>query len=308
MDEVGERPLVTSNKLRCLGLGRRPATAQGFDYDFDSCPGACPGYWKQARLSQRNVNARAKRINRQRKATHNSRRWALDSEDGAALARSNIRLPSDGGRQKPRLERQEAFQVPKTIFTSDVVENDADLYRLGLLYSDETARGSGFDLDKIVHPEPIYAIRPAKRTWKGRCAKSQYEDPSLALDLSFSSLDADFVLAQFLSSDFGTKAHPVDEAAPCCTDGDLVPASEDDSRPLHVIYELLEDSTHSLAPPPAVDIFPDLVSDSEGVEDGNDWDMVPHLQWGDSGASAVADAVEVDVGAATEAWVVLGET
>ncbi|KAK8092052.1 hypothetical protein PG997_002413 [Apiospora hydei] len=103
-----------------------------------------------------------------------------DQDDHLSLARSNFRLPGDGCRNnnnnvKPRLERQEAFRGPSVgggfVSSDDVVENDADLYRLGLLYDDgagdEENRGAGFSLDAIAHDEPLYAVRLSRRKRKG---------------------------------------------------------------------------------------------------------------------------------------------
>lgn len=51
---------------------------------------------------------------------------------------------------------------------SDVVEDDSELHRLGLLYDDEHSRGSGFNLDSVVHSEPTYIVRPTKRARRSR--------------------------------------------------------------------------------------------------------------------------------------------
>ncbi|KAH8673481.1 hypothetical protein BX600DRAFT_206142 [Xylariales sp. PMI_506] len=301
--------------------------------ELDLSPQLC---WKSQRFSQRRLNAHANRINRQRKA---ARTWVHDSDDGAALARSKARLPSDGDRRKPRLERQEAFRISqKTVYAWDVVENDAELYRMGILYDDDYARGSGFDLNAIVHPEPVYAIRTPKRTpsaaGKRRSSAgsgSDSDDEAAALlpllDLSFASLDVDLVLAQLLASPHpdDTQSWPeTDEVTHFQASAESAPVTTSyRSTPLHVIYELREDSIHSLAPLPAADIFPDLVSDSEGEEeDSSDWDLVPLLQREDSDRSALAIIAEGDeeeeeeeeeedaddASAAAEAWIVLGET
>ncbi|KAK7938001.1 uncharacterized protein PG986_014869 [Apiospora aurea] len=105
-----------------------------------------------------------------------------DQDDHLSLARSDAPLPGDGCRNnnninnvKPRLERQEAFHGPSVgggfVSSDDVVENDADLYCLGLLYDggagDEGNRGAGFSLDAIAHDEPLYAVRLSRRKRKG---------------------------------------------------------------------------------------------------------------------------------------------
>jgi hypothetical protein len=309
MDETEPQLSIPAHKLRRLGPGLRTATAKGLKYDFDCDSYTFPGFWKYDRLAQGKHNTRVNRVNRQRKAAQNSRQWILDSQDGAELARSHARLPSDASRLKPRLKRQEAFRIPKAVFTSDVIENDSDLYRLGLLYDDEHARGSGFNLDTIVHSEPIYAVRAPKRSRKSYFTERIDNCSCLALDLSFSSLGDDQALAQLLAFEFDIQCDPADEPAAQGRADDIVPVSTTQSTPLHVIYELFEDSTHSLALSPPVDVFPDSVSVSEGEEDGNnDWDLVPHLERDTSDAGSEVLAAEEDAGAAAEAWIILGET
>ncbi|KAK8108675.1 hypothetical protein PG984_014476 [Apiospora sp. TS-2023a] len=97
-----------------------------------------------------------------------------EDEDDLGLARSDIPLPGDSSHSKPRLERQGAFRGTSMgggfVSSDDVVENDADLYRLGLLYDDgdeEGNRGPGFDLNAIVHDEPVYAVRLSRQKRKG---------------------------------------------------------------------------------------------------------------------------------------------
>ncbi len=136
--------------------------------------------------------------------------WLDDEQEGRALARSTTRLPSDHAREQrpPSLERQEAFRDSSTSkkrsFSGldELVELE-ELYRIGLLYDDEHERGSGFSLDTIVHDEPLFQIRPAKR---GRGRKRNADDdgpqshaPVLPLELSFSALGADEALAAFLT-------------------------------------------------------------------------------------------------------------
>lgn len=135
----------------------------------------------------------AARVDRRRAVHHLRQRWALDVAEGAALARSSVRLPGDAASaahprsstlsRHPSLRRQEAFRADVTAksarrqvsledsVTEDEAEQDmddetAELYRLGLLYDDEHERGSLFDLGKITRPAgeaPAYTVREAKR-------------------------------------------------------------------------------------------------------------------------------------------------
>ncbi|KAK8057643.1 hypothetical protein PG996_011580 [Apiospora saccharicola] len=122
------------------------------------------------------------RLSNQANRSHRRRKTSLrtgienpdDDDDDVRLARSDVPLPGDSSHSKPRLERQEAFRGASVgggfVSSDDVVENDADLYRLGLLYDDgdeEGNRGPGFDLNAIVHEEPVYAVRLSRRKRKG---------------------------------------------------------------------------------------------------------------------------------------------
>lgn len=290
----GNQSALTPKQLKRLGRGLRPATAKSLKFNSEDLPYTdLPGYRKQCRFAHNRLNAHVNHNNRRRKAAQTPRSWVVDSEDGAALARSNIWLPSDGCRQKPRLERQEAFRVPEVVYTSDVVESDADLYRMGLLYDDEHCRGSGFNLNTIVHSDLVYEVRPSKRA---RNAQTIGHNTG-AYDIY--DEDGSLILDQFLAS--ATKACSTSEyeAAPYPT-----PAS----TPLHVIHELADGMAHSLALPPAADNFPELISDLEGEEDCNGWSMVPRLRRMSSDLSTVTEDFEENAGAVRETWIVLGET
>ncbi|KAI1879671.1 hypothetical protein JX265_002625 [Neoarthrinium moseri] len=296
---------VNGRQLRRLSRRLRPATARGLRNGLNSSLySQYTGCWKYSQHAQAKINARVNRSNRQRKAANDSCRWAIDNEDGASLARSNLWLPSDGSRQKPQLKRQEAFRVPEMVFVSDVIENDSDLYRLGLLYDDEHARGSGFDLNAIVHSDPVYAIRPAKRTRKSRCNQCTSGgnfDKSLWLDLP---IDEDLSLAELLSAEFGGTSAAINEPTPI-QDRQVDLALP---TPLHIIYELTESSTHSLAARPARRHVLDTDSCSD-EEDCDGWNVVPLLRREDSGLTALTDDSEDNPDAATaEAWIMLGET
>ncbi|KXJ97635.1 hypothetical protein Micbo1qcDRAFT_9063 [Microdochium bolleyi] len=130
--------------------------------------------------------------------TRRPRRW---EDDGRSLAAdSNIVLPSDRrrpmiatdddcshdgvatSRRTPRLVRQEAFCAASTSRnwrSQDYVDDDDELYRLGLLYdesrdqrhgmtgscspawtaADEIIQSAHFSLDAISHDQPTYNIR-----------------------------------------------------------------------------------------------------------------------------------------------------
>ncbi|KAI1395404.1 hypothetical protein F4819DRAFT_194213 [Hypoxylon fuscum] len=236
--------------------------------------------------------------------------WDPDGEDGVSLAADvNIDLPSDRAPSKPRLERQEAFHEPKTWQYSDVVEDDADLYKMGLLYDDEYRRGSGFNLDTIVHPEPIYSIRPAKQARKGRQDTSY---PYLDLDLSYASLSSDLDVQQYMAPDVHEIPAPVEDDSPTQERRRAGNAQKQSYRDaaLSIIPELPESSAHLFGTPaPEATDFPDLITDSEGEDEegdcADDWAL---LEEADVRSAADAD---VDTNAASttgdEAWIVLGD-
>ncbi|ORY63359.1 uncharacterized protein BCR38DRAFT_227095 [Pseudomassariella vexata] len=286
---------------------------------------ACYSIVKQNRIAQLNLNTRVNHVNRQRKATRTSRhRLALDDEDGIALARSSCPLPSDGchAAVKPNLQRQEAFRAAnKTLLRfSDVVMHDCDLYRLGILYDDEHARGSGFGLHAlaVIRTEPVYVVCSSKRLRRSRNSQPSIgKDESLPLDLSFISFGSDAYIARYLVSEHAdtfTKSLEYDEPVSALR-------VSRPSTPLHINYELLldQDSLHSLhslpTPAPTATDFPDLMFDSEGEEeeydDSNSWAVMPRSQRGTPDIDVdVVRTQEDENGAmsAAEAWIVLGET
>ncbi|KAI1469277.1 uncharacterized protein F4812DRAFT_422588 [Daldinia caldariorum] len=253
------------------------------------------------------------RVVRQRRPRSSYLAWGFDDEDNRRLAADpNVKLPSDFSRFKPRLERQEAFREPKTAqgFYSDVVEDDSDLYKLGLLYDDEHTRGSYFSLDAIVHDEPIYSVRPAKRARKQRQEKSHFP-----LDLSYALINRDVDVGPFLAPEVHEIPVPVEDISAPQDKPKHIPApaqSYMDAK-LPVIHELPESSSPSFrtAAPEATD-FPDLISDSEvDAEDEElhgDWAL---LDDADILSNADADVSAEDIVDATsvagEVWVVLGD-
>ncbi|KAI8960316.1 hypothetical protein F5Y11DRAFT_330229 [Daldinia sp. FL1419] len=248
------------------------------------------------------------RIVRQRRSRSSYLAWGFEDEDNRRLAADpTFALPSDFGRSKPRLERQEAFREPKTQgFYSDVVEDDADLYKLGLLYDDEHSRGSYFNLDAIVHDEPVYSVRPAKRSKKQR-----HEQSYLHLDLSYTWLSSDVDVRPFLAPEVH-EVHLPAEDMPVAQDNhekNLVSARPYRDATLPVIHELPESSAplFKTAALGATE-FPDLISDSKEDEESHEWAL---LEDADILSNADGDASTEDIVDATsttgEAWVVLGD-
>ncbi|OTB01353.1 hypothetical protein M426DRAFT_14515 [Hypoxylon sp. CI-4A] len=234
---------------------------------------------------------RANRISRSRKPYP---AWGVYDEDSRRLAADpNVVLPSDRSLGKPKFERQEAFHEPNAQwYYSDIVEDDSDLYKLGLLYDDDYTRGSCFSLDTIVHSEPVYSVRPTKRR------RNQPQDKSyLHLDLSFTSPGQDEIAYADIHVSSPQDSHNDDK-------------SSARSAALSTIHELPESSLEAPAPE-AID-FPDLVSDiDEEDESAQDWallDKTDVLSTFDDDADIREEDAIVDVLSATgEAWVVLGD-
>lgn len=229
-------------------------------------------------------------------------RWCSDEVEGRDLAHSSIPLPSDRFRitRKPSFEREEAFRDAST--TKDKanrghnVNDDAEvaqLYRMGLLYDDEQDRGESFGLDSIDHEEPVYSVRPAKRSRFTKKSHSFSIDKPLHLNLSFTDLGGDQNIARFLSS---SSSHADDGSLPETTG----PGARE-FAPLRVIYEL--DSSQpsfevDTSQPP--DLVSDLLSDYDCFSDSDldDLDMPSQRE------------IQVQDGAAnpaSDSWVVLGD-
>ncbi|KAF4974029.1 hypothetical protein FZEAL_9022 [Fusarium zealandicum] len=226
--------------------------------------------------------------------------WGSDEVEGRDLARSKVPLPSDRFRlaRKPSLEREEAFRDASTAkgnvwprqsmpMTDDA--EVAELYRMGLLYDDEQDRGEAFSLDSIEHEEPVYSVRPAKRSRKNKRSHSFSFNEPLHLDLSFTDLGGDHAISQFLSSPFV----PSDDG--CIQQGNG--RSSRTFAPLRVIYEL-DGSTPSFdvdtSQPP--DLVSDLLSDYDYFSDSDLDDLPSQREVRDSAATPSSDV-----------WVVLGD-
>ncbi|KAK8848904.1 hypothetical protein PGQ11_015384 [Apiospora arundinis] len=193
---------LTKPQIKRLAHHLSPAAVKSMKIDlslFDAENEECCTYPKRAMSRLSNQTNRA---TRQRKPTTNrgtqwypyEQSYYIDGggDDGIALARSDVPLPGDGGRRtKPRLERQEAFRGPSVggfVSSDDVVESDADLYRLGLLYDDDEGnQGSGFSLDAIVHEEPLYVVRLSRR--KQKRGSRNMRSPGTPLHIIYESLE-----------------------------------------------------------------------------------------------------------------------
>ena len=217
-----------------LLLGKTPTDFN--EVAWESLPQHLQRRHHLAALAFQNARARKSRYNGRTAFARSIQRrsgpqmtWLDDEQEGRALARSSARLPSDHARERrpPSLERQEAFRESSTSKKRsssgmDTLLQDEELYRLGLLYDDEHERGSGFNLDAIVHDEPVFHIRPTKR---GRSRKDKFSTevaayaPTLPLELSFSAFGQDEALAAFLiSPDSDELISPETEAHPsACT-------------------------------------------------------------------------------------------
>ncbi|KAI1762574.1 hypothetical protein GGR53DRAFT_415367 [Hypoxylon sp. FL1150] len=257
--------------------------------------------------------SQASRVPPPRKSHAPRPRWGPDREDGRQLAADpNLLMPSDHFRSKPRLERQEAFHQPKTqLYHSDVVEDDSDLYKLGLLYDDEHTRGSYFNLNTIVHSDPVYLVRPTKR------AKKRRQDTSyLYLDLSSSSLGSDIDVQQFLVPDIHEIPAPLEDkpgATRKADEGGAVRQRSYRDATLSTIPELPENSKSIVDPsaPDATDL-PDLVSDRDEDEYcSGDWAILEVDGSGTADIDVVSadaeDAADAVSAAGEETWVVLGD-
>ncbi|KAI1199998.1 hypothetical protein F5X97DRAFT_332255 [Nemania serpens] len=294
-----------------------------------------PGFIRPAaakhRYRKRGKTERLQALPLTRKRNRRTPRLAWDRderEDGRRLAYDpTIALPGEGRRPTPRLERQEAFRAPQTwdISDTDVVVDDAALYRLGILYDDdehknEHVREPGFCLDAIAHPEPIYSLRPAKRAKKthDRRLSLTQDDLHLSIELLSTYLSQDTAIARFLAPRSSNFTDTITQHA----DSTI---KESPTALLSIIYELAEGSTHELALIPAASDFPDLISDSEEEQweeyeaeayPSGDWAFVPDpgssagllgddAAGFDAGVAHIPDAGEETTNTADDAWIVL---
>ncbi|KAK5659494.1 hypothetical protein OQA88_695 [Cercophora sp. LCS_1] len=130
-------------------------------------------------------------------------RYWDDAAEGVEIACSELKLPGDSARRPPSLERQNAFRDARTakkmkrsFAQQALAADDAELYRLGVLYDDEYERGDGFSLDAIQRDMPFsVTVKQSKK--RGRKERRE-EDYALDLALSFAALGDDEALAAFL--------------------------------------------------------------------------------------------------------------
>ncbi|KAI0879177.1 hypothetical protein GGS24DRAFT_231109 [Hypoxylon argillaceum] len=254
--------------------------------------------------------------------------WDRDEgEDGRRLASDpTVALPGELWRPTPRLERQEAFRAPETwdISDTDVAVGDAELYRLGILYDDDD--GNDLSLDTIVHTEPVYSLRPAKRTKRahdGRLSLRE-DDLRLSVELLSTCLGDDAAIARFFTpvGDEERAQLQLNDFNGTDTQHNSSTARQSPAELLTIIYELTASPMHSPAPTPAASNFPDLISDTEDDEAetsfGGDWALVPDPRSNASLSSGDAAGFDTDVDViidhdeettdpANGAWVFLAE-
>lgn len=90
--------------------------------------------------------------------------------------------------RRPSLERQGAFRdatTTKRRMSVDAPSDDAELYRLGLLYDNEHACGAGFGLDTIVHDEPLYSVSVAPGRSRSRRGRVRGRSPRTSTSSAF---------------------------------------------------------------------------------------------------------------------------
>ncbi|KAI1277668.1 hypothetical protein F5Y07DRAFT_82380 [Xylaria sp. FL0933] len=268
-------------KLRCLAPGSSPGRKYG--------KGVKTEYLQASPCARKFHQPKPRPTSRYRKTGTPRIGWDRDEwEDGRRLSSDpTVSLPGERRRPTPRLERQEAFRAPQG-WENDVVVDDAALYRLGILYDSDDenphVRGPGFSLDAIVHAEPTYSLRPAKRRKRTHRPQLREEDLHLSVNLISTYLTEDATISGFLASMRGEESdglHSADSDGP----GRRREGSAGVKRSveaLPVIHECVESSIHSLIPTPTASDLPDFVSDTEEErgeenEHGGDWALVSDL-------------------------------
>ncbi|KAI0907048.1 hypothetical protein F4823DRAFT_565180 [Ustulina deusta] len=277
-----------THKPRCFAPGSSPATA-----GRRHRKGLKTQHMQASPYVRKGNQVKPRQATHRRKAHTFRIGWDRDErDDGRRLASDpTVALPGEGRRPTPRLERQEAFRAPQAWDNVVVVDDDAALYRLGILYDsdDENAhvRESGFCLDAIVRAEPVYSLRPAKRRKRIHDPELKEEDLHLSVNLLSTYLAEDAAIARFLA--------PMRDEEPARLDSI---AGEGLAESLAIIHELIVGSTHSPAPTTAASYFPDLVSDTEEeggeeYEGSGDWALV-------SDPSADAAWIDTDIDVVTD--------
>ncbi|KAK3357915.1 hypothetical protein B0T25DRAFT_174228 [Lasiosphaeria hispida] len=265
--------------------------------------------------------------------------WAGDVIEGCVLAREpGVRLPGER-RRPPSLERQNAFRDARTVkrmglkrgFSEDGAD-EAELYRLGLLYDDEHERGSAFSLNAIVHDDPVWNVkfkeeRRGKKKQRQRGfgeVMSEGEVVNLALDLalSFAAFGDDEALAAFLiGADEAEGAESV--FTHLSSQGSSQRSSQRSASQVTVSYDLEEstgedemESAEGDEFATAETNFPDLVSNAihcyrhaHEEEDNGEWAFLDGSNSVAGESNSVAGDDNSDTAANrdgdTDAWVVL---
>lgn len=217
---------LTKPQTKRLAQSLSPAAAKSMKIDLSLYDWRNEEYCTYPKRALSRLSNQANRTSRHRKTSAGTRGphrqgYCIGSisnfeDDGLLLARSDVPLPGDGGRDssktKPRLERQEAFRGTSVgggfVSSDDVVENEADLYRLGLLYDDgdeEGNRGPGFDLNAIAHDEPVYAVRLSRRKRKGgkNNNSARIYTPGTPLHVIYESMDSLYSMSPSLLENYG---------------------------------------------------------------------------------------------------------
>ncbi|KAI0391181.1 hypothetical protein F5Y17DRAFT_21324 [Xylariaceae sp. FL0594] len=254
-----------------------------------------------------NPGPRTTRVGRKRRSRF-TKRDPDERDDGRdpAFDPSNSLPGEQHYRRTPRLVREEAFRAPKACEIVDVVVDDAELYRMGILYDQdannnnchcqdiETEHGADFSFDAIVHPEPAYSLslRAATRLGKSRVGKEGFrqdacygceERPSPVLSGCEVHLPVHLDENAATQRPFAHMATEEENAHGGDTDiqhrqrgRDNSPGIETDAQPLSVAYKLIESSK---TPPDFLltqlmaskrDVPPDLMPDDDGYESGSE--------------------------------------
>ncbi|KAI1349869.1 hypothetical protein F5Y01DRAFT_168934 [Xylaria sp. FL0043] len=283
-----------THKLRCLAPGSSPAIA-GRKYG----KGLKTEYLQASPCARKFHQPKPRPTTRYQKASTPRVGWDRDErEDGRRLSSDpTVSLPGERRRPTPRLERQEAFRAPQG-WENNVVVDDAALYRLGILYDSDDenphVRGSGFSLGAIVHAEPTYSLRPAKRRKRTHGPQLREEDLHLSVNLLSTYLAEDATISRFLASMRGEESDGFHSGRR--REGSAGVKRSIEALP--ILQECVESSIHSLIPTPAASDFPELVSDTEEEggeqdENGGDWALVSDL-------NADVASLDTDVGLVTD--------
>lgn len=265
--------------------------------------------------------------------------YPSDIAEGHLVALSEVPLPGElpvtYHRRPPSLSREDAFRDARTSRkrpSPSLYADDEELYRLGLLYDNEHERGEGFSLDKIVHEEMVWEVRPAKR---GRNMKRNgRKDASmnnlnkgvggngqdfcaLELALSFAALGEDDALAAWLLKPGEEEIVPYQDGEEKERRGVVVRQGSGD---LTVVYELDERCDEEETQPQEEDVTAAELAVSAclagglgNLEETEDWAFLDEnartsarKKDGDDGSDTTEPTnLETEADADVDAWVVL---